>query len=96
MADLPTHQVTCHKPDNADPDRRIQGLGGPGGSGWYLDIDTLITAIENKQYLLWSVDPKTKTSVWVEVHKRPNGRKYLKTQADGIEPNNLLALPHCP
>ncbi len=31
--------------------------------------------------------------VIVAVH---NGRKYLKTEADGSSPNNLLALPECP
>jgi len=31
--------------------------------------------------------------VIVETHNR---RKYLKTEADGYAPNNLLALPECP
>ena len=26
-----TYRVTCHKPDDDDADRRIEGLGGPGG-----------------------------------------------------------------
>ncbi|CCV04321.1 conserved hypothetical protein [Mesorhizobium metallidurans STM 2683] len=88
-----TFQVTCHKPDNADKDRRMQGLGGP--SGWYRDIDTLINNIENENEKYWTVAP-TGESVWVVVRQRPNGRKYLKTEPDGVEPNNLLALPHCP
>ncbi len=87
-------QVTSHKPDNRDADRRLQGLGGPSGGGWYRDIDTLIAGIEKKSFNLWTVAP-TGQSVWVVVAKRSNGRKYLKTQADRIEPNNLLALPHC-
>jgi Protein of unknown function (DUF3892) len=90
MAD--TFQVTCHKPDNADRDRRIQGLGGP--SGWYRDIDTLIDGIESGSYRLWAVDTN-RNSVWVIVAER-NWRKYLKTESDGIEPNNLLALRACP
>lgn len=87
-------QVTCHKPDNADRDRRLQGLGGPSAGGWYRDIDFLIQGIESGAYDLWTVAP-TGQSVWVIVDAR-NGRKYLKTEADGVEPNNLLALPHCP
>ena len=94
MADMPTFQVTCHKPDNADHDRRLQGLGGPGGGGWYRSIDVLIQLIENEENRFWTVD-QNDNSVWIEVHKR-NGRKYLKTQSDGVEPNNLLALPECP
>ena len=34
-------------------------------------------------------------SVWVVVAVH-NGRKYLKTTADGYEPNNLLSLRDCP
>jgi hypothetical protein len=87
-------QVTCHKPDDYDRDRRIEGLGGPGGGGWYHDIDQLIDWIESGVYRFWTVDTGN-NSVWVEVKMR-NGTKYLKTTSDGIEPNNLLALPHCP
>lgn len=86
-------QVTCHRPDDDDRDRRIEGLGGPGGGGWYHDIDQLITWIESGKYRFWTIDTAG-NSVWIEVKER-NHRKYLKTTSDGIEPNNLLALPHC-
>ncbi|MDR6634206.1 hypothetical protein J2X72_003006 [Phyllobacterium sp. 1468] len=88
MANL---QVTRHRPDNQDADRRLQGLGGVD---WYDTIDNLIAGIESRSYGLWTVDQKG-NSVWVVVAKRLNGRKYLKTEPDGIEPNNLLALPRC-
>ncbi len=90
MAD---YQAKCHKPDNADADRRIQGLGG---DGWYDTIDRIIQFIENRDHRFWTIAPSTGQSVWIEVHKRANGRKYLKTAADGVEPNNILALPKCP
>ena len=35
-------------------------------------------------------------SVWVIVAKSAYGNKYLKTEADGEQPNNLLSLPECP
>jgi hypothetical protein len=90
----PAFQVTCHTPDGSDSDQRIDGLGGPGNnSPWYREIDDLIYGIENDQYKLWTIAPEGH-SVWVVIAKR-NNRKYLKTEADGIEPNNLLALPHC-
>ncbi|ESX49397.1 DUF3892 domain-containing protein [Mesorhizobium sp. C416B] len=88
-----TFQVNCHKPDNNDPDRRLQGLGGKGDTQWYRTIDQLITLIEGGDKF-WTVDTAG-NSVWINVHTR-NGRKYLKTDSDGVEPNNLLALPHCP
>lgn len=89
-----TFQVTCHTPDDADRDRRMQGIGGPSGGGWYLSIDQIIHNIENKGEKFWTVAPTGK-SVWVYVRTTPNGRKYITTDADGVEPNNLLALPHC-
>nr|WP_269474859.1 DUF3892 domain-containing protein [Serratia ureilytica] len=35
-------------------------------------------------------------SVWVIVSNSAAGNKYLKTQNDGEQPNNLLSLPECP
>ncbi len=90
------HQVHCHKPDNNDADRRIQGIGGanPDGTRWYLPIDDAISAIETNKYSFFvRVQGK---EVNVIVGKRPNGRKYLTTEGDGFPPNNLLALPTCP
>ena len=34
-------------------------------------------------------------SVWVIIATH-NGREYLKTEADGYQPDNLLSLPECP
>lgn len=67
MAD--NHQVTCHQPDDSAPHRRILGLGGPGGGGWYKDEDYLIAGIEAGLYKLWTVAPDGK-SVWIVVASR--------------------------
>lgn len=89
MAD---YQVTCHRPDNADLDRRIQGLGGPG---WYDTIDNIIGFIQRKEHRFWVT--VNGVSVWVIVKQHPTSyRYYLTTEADGYPPNNLLRLPHCP
>ncbi len=88
-----TFQVTCHKPDNADVDRRMQGVGGPGGGGWYLTVDQIINLIDGGEKF-WTVD-KAGNSVWIITADR-NGRRYIKTETDDREPNNLLALPRCP
>lgn len=88
------HQVTCVTPDGSDADQRIDAIGGPDGGGWKLLIDAAIAGLENQSFTLWTMARGVATEV--RVHKRPNGRKYLKTDADGIEPNNLLALPACP
>jgi hypothetical protein len=87
-----TFQVTCHRPDPM-AHRRILGLGGPGG--WYRDEDTLIAGITNGDYRLWTTTPKGE-SVWIMVERPQGKRPFLKTEPDGVEPNNLLALPCCP
>jgi hypothetical protein len=93
MAEKPNYQVTCHRKDDANIHTRIEGLGGPGGGGWYRDLDFLITGIESGAYNLWTVAPNG-DSAWVVIASR-NGHQYLKTQPDGEEPNNLLALQPC-
>ena len=90
---MTTYQITCHRPDNADRDRRMQGVGGPDAGGWYGTVDAVISLINNG-HSFWTVDQRG-NSVWVIVAKR-NGREYIKTQSDDLEPNNLLSLPVCP
>ncbi len=86
------HQVTCIIPDGADADRRIDSIGGASGGGWCIKLDAAIEGIESGKWQFWtSANGK---SVWVIVATR-NGRKYLKTEDDGLEPNNLLSLPRC-
>ena len=71
----------------------MQGVGGPGGGGWYRTVDAMISHINGGEKF-WTVDEYGK-SVWIVVASR-NGRQYIKTESDGVEPNNLLALPVCP
>lgn len=89
-----THRVTCIIPDGGDADRRIDRIGGNSDQGpWTLSLDEAIRGIESGQWSFWTT--ANGKSVWVIVASR-NGRKYLKTEADGAEPNNLLSLPQCP
>lgn len=46
-----------------------------------------------KYYVRVPDDPDT---VWLVVAVSRNGNKYVKTQNDGDQPNNLLKLPECP
>lgn len=90
------HQITCIIPDGADSDRRIDSVGGAtggaGGGGWCIKLDAAIKGIEEGKWRFWTI--ANGKSVWVIIAKR-NGKKYLKTEADGDEPNNLLSLPRC-
>jgi hypothetical protein len=83
-------QITCIVPDSADPDNRIDEVGGPG---WKKDEDTVIGEIQNqgREYFV-NVGGN---EVDVVVAER-NGRKYLRTDPDQTTENNLLSLPECP
>lgn len=93
-----THEVTCIIPDGSDPDRRIDSIGGATGAEgtngpWTLKLDDAIAGIKNHKWRFWTHD-RNGNSVRLIIAER-NGREYLKTEADGVEPNNLLALPRC-
>ena len=91
-----TLQVFCINkwPNHIDPHHRIIAIGGiVTGIRWRHSEDAAIQNIERgivKYYT--NVNGKT---AWLEVAIH-QGRKYLKTDADGYLPNNLLSLPECP
>lgn len=85
-------QVTCinKRPSHYAAHERIQNVGG---SGWKLTEDQAIANLRvGADSYFVSVGGRT-TEVVLATH---NGRTYLKTQADGYAPNNLLDLPECP
>jgi hypothetical protein len=90
-----TYQVKCiNKTDRYNPHERIQNIGGhDNGKPWKVSQPDAIAGIESGKWRFFvSVNGK---SVWVIVAVH-NGHKYLKTEADGEHPNNLLSLPECP
>lgn len=88
-----TCQIKC-KADRHNPWERITHVGGYVTSQWKITQQEAIDYIESRQWDFW-VSVKGK-SVWVVAATSRFGNKYLKTEADGDEPNNLLSLPECP
>ncbi len=89
-------RVECiHKSDRYNPHERIRFIGGrnPDGRWWKLSQPDAIAGIESGEYQFHVLQGGRRVDVIVAVH---NGRKYLKTKADGVQPDNLLALPECP
>jgi hypothetical protein len=91
-------RVQCiNKTDHYNPHERIRHVGGVNSDGtrWKMSQPDAIKAIENGEYSFYVEQPAgDRVSVVVAVSAA--GNKYLKTAADGDQPNNLLALPECP
>ena len=85
-------QVTCinKRPSHNDPHERIKSIGG---SGWKDPENPAISNVKRDPSSYYVSQGGRTVRVIVATH---NGREYLKTEADGYSPDNLLALPECP
>lgn len=88
-------QITCiNKTDRYNPHERIRSLGGiNAGSRWKKDQPVVVREIESKTNSFYTRVNGVRANVIVATHE---DNKYVKTENDGLHPNNLLSLPECP
>lgn len=89
-------KISCiNKTNRQSAHDRIQYIGGvnPDGTRWKMSQPDAITHIENGKYAFYVSVNLREVNVIVSTH---NDNKYIKTENDGVDPNNLLSLPECP
>jgi len=91
-------QVTCiNKTPRNDPWDRIHQFGGPNADGtpWRLSHSAMVAAVKSGQYGEFWVERPAGHRVKCIVAKSRFGNEYVKTEADGEQPDNLLSLAEC-
>jgi hypothetical protein len=94
MASL--HEIKCiNKQDRFNPHERITHVGGmnPNGEFWKITQADAIYGIESGKWSFYVTRNGRTVRVLVAVSRY--GHKYLKTEADGETPDNLLSLYEC-
>jgi hypothetical protein len=92
----PRIRIQCiNKTDRQSPYERIRTVGGVNSNGnrWNQSQEQTIREIEAGKYEFFVSEGGKTTDVIVATN---DGNKYIKTEADGLQPNNLLNLPECP
>ena len=91
-----SNRVRCiNKDDRYNPYERITHIGGQNadGTNWKITQREAIDAIKAGT---WSFHVTANGhTVNVIVGRSAYGHEYIKTEADGDHPNNLLSLPEC-
>jgi hypothetical protein len=86
-------KITCinKRGSHLDPHERIEYIGNQS-EGWRMSEADAIRGIEGGTHTFYTLVNGREAEIIVAEHK---GRKYLKTEADGYAPNNLLSLAEC-
>lgn len=90
------HEVLCvRNSDRPNPHERITQIGGrnPDGKAWTISQQAAIEGIESGNWSFFVRKAGHTANVIIAVSRWHH--KYIKTEADGEQPDNLLSLPEC-
>lgn len=90
-------QVSCiTKSTPQGGHEHITHIGGIGATAWRLTKESAIRRIESKEEAFFTVDQSTGKRAYIGVVREAGKAPYLRTHADGVWNDNLLAQPSCP
>ena len=89
--------VECiHRTDRQDAHERIKAIGGGlPGCNWKHTLADAIAWADGRIFMYYVINQDGREEK-VIVASNGQGHKYLKTEADGEQPDSLLNLPECP
>ena len=91
-------RISCiNKTDRYNPHERISHVGGvsPNGTRWHMTEARANGGIKAGEWSFYVEQPAGHV-VNVIIARSAAGNEYLKTEADGEQPDNLLSLSECP
>lgn len=89
------YQVTCiNKPDRSSKHEHITHIGNIQAN-WRMTRELAVKQIESKANAFYTVDRVTGARAYIGVVREDGKSPYLRTYADGVWNDNLLALTEC-
>jgi len=89
------YQVTCiNKPNHASPHEHITHIGNPANK-WRMTREQAILQIEGNINQFYTVEKVTGKKCYIGVVKEAGKNPYLRTYADKVWKDNLLAQADC-
>ncbi len=93
---MPEYQVKCiNKPHRDSTHEHITHIGNPDVP-WRITREDAINRISRRTDMFFTLDEKTGKRAEVGIVQQAGKPPYLRTFADGVWNDNLLALPECP